>query len=164
MDFILNLLANESEAANSNANANTPAGGSGWFLWALVGLMVLFLVYTFISGRKRNKKMEEEKARLSDIHPGYKVTTIGGVVGTVVEVDDETNSFVLKTGTEDNCSYLTFDKQAIYQSSNPAEQTETATEEKVAEETPVEETVAEETSTEEKAAEETSTEEKGENA
>ncbi|MBR1868071.1 MAG: preprotein translocase subunit YajC, partial [Clostridia bacterium] len=94
MNFIFNLL--ESESQTGAANANAPQGGS-WFLWVFVALMALFLVYTFISGKRRNKKMEEEKAKLSDIHPGYKVTTIGGVVGTVVEVDDETNSFVLKT-------------------------------------------------------------------
>ena len=40
---------------------------------------------------------------------------IGGVCGEVVEIDDEENTFVLKTGTGDCVSYLKFDKQAIYQ-------------------------------------------------
>ena len=123
MSFLFNLLESATDSANTTATVN---GGSGqWFLWGMVGLLVLFLVYTFISGRKRNKKMEEERAKRNDIHPGYKVTTIGAIMGTVVEVDDENNTFVLKTGTEENPSYIKFDKQAIYASENPFEQTAT---------------------------------------
>ena len=63
--------------------------------------------------------MEEEKSKREDIHPGYKVTTIGGIVGTVVAVDEEENSFVLETGYQDSVCMIKFDKQAIYTSLNP---------------------------------------------
>lgn len=109
-----NFLADETTAANPNSNL---------FLWILLGFMVLFLVYSFISGNKRRKKMAEEQEKRNDIHPGYKVTTIGGIVGVVEEVDNDANTFVLRTGTEDNPSYIKFDKQAIYLSENPLEKT-----------------------------------------
>ncbi len=89
------------------------------FLIVLGVLLVAFLIYSFISGNKRKKRMEEEQAKRNDIHPGYKVTTIGGIIGTVVSVDEETNSFVLMTGDEENQSHIKFDKQAIYMSENP---------------------------------------------
>ncbi|MBO4323666.1 MAG: preprotein translocase subunit YajC [Clostridia bacterium] len=100
--------------------------GTNWFLWVLIGFMVLFLVYSFISGNKRRKKMAEEQEKRSDIHPGYKVTTIGGIMGVVESVDNDANTFVLKTGTEESPAFIKFDKQAIYTSENPFAQEETA--------------------------------------
>ena len=47
--------------------------------------------------------------------------TIGGIVGTVVSVDDEANTFVLQTGSDENPNYIKFDKVAIYSSEDPNE-------------------------------------------
>ena len=131
----INLLAESTSATESGAAQASP-NSNGYFLWILLGVLVIFLVWTFISGRKRRKQMEEETKKKNDIHPGYKVTTIGGIIGTVVEVDDEANTFVLETGTEDNKICIKFDKQAIYTSTNPFENnvSETATEEENKEE------------------------------
>ena len=124
-----NILAEEGVTTQSN-----------WMLWILIGFMVLFLVYSVISGNSRRKKMAEEQEKRNDIHPGYKVTTIGGIIGVVEEVDNETNTFVLKTGTEDAPCFIKFDKQAIYLSENPFKKAEEekAEEQTVTEETPVE--------------------------
>ncbi len=89
------------------------------FLVVLGAILIAFMVYNFISGNKRKKQMQEEQAKRNDIHPGYKVTTIGGIIGTVVSVDEAENSFVLMTGGVENPSFLKFDKQAIYTSENP---------------------------------------------
>ena len=67
---------------------------------------------------KDNKKKQKNfNDTINAIKPGSKVKTIGGICGEVVEIDDEENTFVLKTGTSDGgeVSYLKFDKQAIYQ-------------------------------------------------
>ena len=47
------------------------------------------------------------------------------------ELNDEENTFVVETGTDDKKSYIKLDKQAIYQTASPVE--ETATEEKAEE-------------------------------
>ena len=112
---IFNLLDSESGAQMSSGGLF----GNNVFFWVLIVILALFLVYSFISGRKRRKQMEEQKEKRNDIHPGYKVTTIGGIIGTVVEVDNDANTFVLATGTEENTHYIKFDKQAIYNSENP---------------------------------------------
>lgn len=103
--MLFNLLAEE--------------GGKGFNLQTLIPiiiivvLLVAFFVWSFISQRKKQKNFNET---IAAVRPGSKVKTIGGIVGTVVEVDDEEGTFVLRTGdSAGNESYMKFDKQAIYQ-------------------------------------------------
>lgn len=81
--------------------------------WIILGVLVAFLialyVYTHISGKKQKEKMVNA---LNNLKIGDKVTTIGGVKGEVVELDEET--FVIKTGTESNYSFMRFVRNAIY--------------------------------------------------
>ena len=113
------------ESATESAAAKT---STNYTIWIILGILVVFFVVNYFFSRKRNKKLAEEQEKKSAIKPGYTVTTIGGVIGEVVEVDEEENSFVLKTGSGENCSYMKFDKQAIYTSKAPAGE-EPATEE-----------------------------------
>ncbi len=79
----------------------------------IVVLLIAFFVWSFISQKKKQKAFT---VTVNAVRPGSKVKTIGGIVGEVVEVNDEENTFVLKTGdSEGNYSYMKFDKQAIYQ-------------------------------------------------
>ena len=84
------------------------------FIGVIVVLLVAFFVWSYISNKKKQKNFNDT---INAIKPGSKVKTIGGICGEVVEIDDEENTFVLKTGTSDGgeVSYLKFDKQAIYQ-------------------------------------------------
>ena len=101
--MLINLLA-ESES------------GSNWtsYIWIIVLLVLLvaFFVWSFISQKKKQKAYTEQ---INAVKPGCKVKTIGGICGTVVSIDGEENTFVLKTGEEGSECYIKFDKQAIYQ-------------------------------------------------
>ena len=123
--MLFNLLAEE--------------GGKGFNLQTLIPiiiivvLLVAFFVWSFISQRKKQKNFNET---IAAVRPGSKVKTIGGIVGTVVEVDDEEGTFVLRTGdSAGNESYMKFDKQAIYQTDAKPEP---AAEKKEKEEAPAE--------------------------
>ncbi len=132
--MLINLLAAEGENASSFWD----------YLWIIVIVVLLaaFLVWSFISQRKKQKQFNET---INAIKPGSKVKTIGGIVGEVVEINDEEGTFVLRTGdSEGNFSYMKFDKQAIYQTdakpepvteekSEPAEAAEEKAEEPVSE-------------------------------
>lgn len=88
-----------------------------WLTYVIFGVIILaiiaLLVWSFLSNKKRKKEFENT---ISAIKPGSKVKTIGGIIGEVVEVNEEEGTFVLKTGDEfGNCSFMKFDKQAIYQ-------------------------------------------------
>ncbi len=89
----------------------------------LAVIIVAFIAYSIFSNRKRRKQMDEEREKRDAIQPGYKITTIGGIVGTVVEIDKEGNTFVLETGVGENKCTVTFDKQAIYTFEAPVSET-----------------------------------------
>lgn len=127
----------------------------------IVVILIAFFVWSFLSQRKKQKAFNDT---VNSIKPGSKVKTIGGIVGEVVEVNEGEGTFVLKTGdSQGNCSYMKFDKQAIYQTdAKPEEKTEVKEEEKQeSAEQPAEEVSEqpEEAKTEEKA-EETEKEDK----
>ena len=136
----MNLLALLAEQS-SGTGAEQPKGNNTQtiIMWViLIVVIVAFFVWSTISNKKRQK---QEQEKLASIKVGDKVKTIGGVCGYIVELNDEENTFVVETGYGDKKSYIKFDKQAIYQTASPVE--ETATEEEKAEEK-VEETTTEE--------------------
>lgn len=110
------------------------------FTYVILGVMIVAIVVMFIFSGKRRKKQEEEAKKLIDsVKPGNKVKTIGGICGIVVEVDNEENTFVLETGTEQSGKcFIKFDRQAIYQTDAVADK------DVKTEEAPVEEVVTEE--------------------
>ena len=85
----------------------------------LIALMVVFFIYSHISNKKRQKKAQE---MVDSIKVGDKMKTIGGICGTVYEINDEQGTIVLETGTDAYKSYIKFDKAAIYQVGEAAEQ------------------------------------------
>ncbi|MGN0812187.1 MAG: preprotein translocase subunit YajC [Candidatus Coproplasma sp.] len=151
--MLFSLLAEE----NATNNANN------WVSYVLIGVLVVILIASMIIMNRRSKKREQEAKELIDaVKPGNKVTTIGGIVGIVVEVNPDDNTIVLETGSEVNGkSYIKFIRQAIYESDavvdkkaaeTKAEEAEAPAEE-VADEPPVE-TATEEVAPVEEAKEE----------
>ena len=121
--FLFNLLADATgSGGDTNTNTNTTAqngclGMPSWVMYVILGvILVAWIVFSYFTNKKRREKAEAETAKRNAIKPGFKVTTIGGIVGTVVEVDEENNTFVLQTGNDEHPSLLTFDKLAIYNS------------------------------------------------
>ena len=125
----------------------------------IIVLLIAFFVWSFLSQKKKQTAYNET---INAIRPGSKVKTIGGIVGEVVEVNDEEGTFVLRTGdSAGNVSFMKFDKQAIYQTDAtpaPAEskaEEASAAEEPAQAEAPAEEAPAEEAEkTEEKSEDE----------
>ena len=101
----------------------------------IIVAMIGLLVWQTISGKKKQKEAQE---MLNQLKIGDRVKTIGGVCGFVAEINDAENTFVLETGTDDNKSYVKFDKGAIYQTA-PAQGNAVAAEETKPEETTEEE-------------------------
>lgn len=111
---IFNLLTSSSGESTGGGN-----GGGNTVLLIVLGVFVVgWIVLSFFTNKKRKKQAEEESKK-RDVKPGFIVTTIGGIVGTVVSVDEENSTFILETGSEENHSQLKFDKLAIYNSVDP---------------------------------------------
>ncbi|MBE7001985.1 MAG: preprotein translocase subunit YajC [Ruminococcaceae bacterium] len=61
-------------------------------------LLIMVAVFYFMLIRPENKRKKEAEQMRSSIKNGDKVTTIGGIMGTVVDV--KSDSFVLETSAD----------------------------------------------------------------
>ena len=71
------------------------AGGMGSTIIMMVAMLGIFY---FMLIRPENKRKKEAEQMRSAVKTGDKITTIGGVVGTVVSVKDD--KIVLETGAD----------------------------------------------------------------
>lgn len=105
MQLFFNLL--------SESNATSGSSSGGWLIWVIFGvLMVALIIFNYFSRKKQQKAAEEKMAGLV---PGSRIKTIGLICGTVISIDDVQNTVLIETGDGASVSYLTIDKQAIYQ-------------------------------------------------
>ncbi len=79
------------EAADT-ASTTGGLGGTIFMLVAMVGIFYFMLI------RPENKRKKEAEALRSGVKVGDKITTIGGITGTVVNVKDD--KFVMETGSD----------------------------------------------------------------
>lgn len=112
--------------ASADVLAQSAGGSNITFLIMIVGFIALMY---FVMIRPQRKKQREQQDMQSNVAPGARVMTIGGLYGTVVDSDDET---VTLEASDDN--FLVFARQAIAKVITPAETTEAADEAPAAEE------------------------------
>lgn len=79
-----------------NLLANPMAGNQT--VSTIIMLVVMVGVFYFLLIRPENKRKKEAEQLRSNIKVGDQITTIGGIVGTVVSVKDE--KFVIETGAD----------------------------------------------------------------
>lgn len=117
--MIWNLLS-ETVGSGTSSGSNT-GGNNSYLMWIMLALLLVVLgVMMFTSSRANKKRQKEAEAKLNGLRVGDKVKTIGGICGTIVEIDDSDNTFVLETGTNGvGGNYIKFDKVAVYESTHP---------------------------------------------
>ena len=81
----------------TTTDATSTLGGSST-ITMLVTLALMIGVFYFLMIRPENKKKKEAENMRSSLKTGDKITTIGGIVGTVVDVKDE--KFVIETSAD----------------------------------------------------------------
>lgn len=98
---------------------------NNWGTWVMLGiLVVLIVVFMIFNARsKKNNKAAQDEMFKSYV-PGSIVTTIGGIVGTIVSVDDINETFVMETGMGDSKTTMKFLKKAVYKIERPEEHKE----------------------------------------
>ena len=75
----------------------TPDAGAG-MMSMLITLVPMFLIFYFLLIRPENKRKKEAEAMRSAIKKGDKITTIGGIVGTVVDIKED--KIVIESGAD----------------------------------------------------------------
>jgi preprotein translocase subunit YajC len=82
---------------------------SGSSLWVtLMPFVLMFAIFYFLLIRPQQRKSRERSSMLNALKKGDKVTTIGGMHGTIEQISDDT--IVLKVN---DVTKLTFDRSAI---------------------------------------------------
>ena len=77
---------------NAGMDAGTGMGST------MVMLVVMLAVFYFMLIRPENKRKKEAEEMRASVKKGDKVTTIGGIVGTVVDVKE--NNIVIETSAD----------------------------------------------------------------
>jgi len=87
--------------------AQEAAGGGN--IWGMIlPFVLMFAVFYFLLIRPQQKKQKQRNAMLGQLKKGDKVTTIGGLHGTIVEITDDT--VVLRVN---DTMKVTFERSAI---------------------------------------------------
>jgi len=107
-------------------------GNNGMLIW----IVVMIAVFYFLIIRPQKKREKAERMLRNSIQPGDEIVTIGGFVGKVLSVKDDTVTF--ETGADR--TKLTIKKYAIQSRTSPQQEVK---EEPVAEESAEKATFAE---------------------
>ena len=104
----LNLLA---VATNATQTTGTNAEQMPWYYQysSIIMLVLVFAVMYFVLIRPQRKRQKEEQKMRDDLRVGDEITTIGGIVGRVVNV--KSDNLIIETGADRN--KLTIKKWAI---------------------------------------------------
>ena len=98
-----------------NLLAEEEGKGNNWMIYIFLGVFVLLMVgMYFINGRNRKKQQQQQENMFARIGIGTEIKTIGGIIGTVVELDAEAGTYVIETGIGDKKATMKIDKLAIY--------------------------------------------------
>lgn len=88
-----------------------PDAGASTMMWQqMIGIFLVVGVFWFMMSRGRRKEQQRYQDMLNNLKKNDRVQTIGGVIGTVVEVRD--NEVVLKVDESSNVK-MRFVRNAI---------------------------------------------------
>ena len=99
---ILNFFEPAADASDGN--------DLSWIMWVVLGVLLVGMVLMMIIPNRRQKKRAAEM--MSKLAVGSIVTTIGGIVGEVVQMDDY--NIWIETGLEESKTTMKFLRQAIH--------------------------------------------------
>lgn len=81
---------------------------SGSNVTFLISLVLMVAIFYFLLIRPQQRRVKQQRSLVGSLHVGDEVITIGGMFGTILEIDDE--SITLDAGAGTRLRYL---KQAV---------------------------------------------------
>ena len=76
------------------AYAQTGGAPGGLDLISLMPLLLIFVVFYFLLIRPQQKKMKQHRDMISALKRGDRVLTAGGIIGTVVKIEEDNTLLV----------------------------------------------------------------------
>lgn len=74
------------------------SNGAGWI--TILYMVLIVGVFYFLLMRPQQKRKKQEEKMRSSVQVGDDITTIGGVVGRVVGIKEDTGTLIIETGTD----------------------------------------------------------------
>lgn len=93
-----------------DTTTSTTPTGNNWVTYVILGVLVVGMILLMVIPQRKQKKRAEEM--MAKLGIGSVVTTIGGIVGVVVQLDD--THIWLETGLDDSKTTMQFLRQAIH--------------------------------------------------
>lgn len=107
---MIDMLLLVAQATAPSGGPAPAAPGTGDFLRTMLPLIAAMLVFWWLMSRGRTKERKRYEDMLGSLKRGDRVQTIGGVLGTIVDVRD--NEVVLKVDESSNVK-IRFTRGAI---------------------------------------------------
>ena len=95
----------------------TDAAATGGMMSTVIMMVAMLGIFYFMLIRPENKRKKEAEQMRSSVRKGDKITTIGGIIGTVVDVKE--NNIVIETSAD--LVRIEFAKWAISSNETAAE-------------------------------------------
>lgn len=98
----------------SNLTSTVGQSASSGFLGTIMSILpfaLIILVFYFLMIRPQRKQQKEQESMRNSIEVGDQITTIGGIVGTVRQIKDDGDIYVIETGA--NNDRMTIRKWAV---------------------------------------------------
>jgi preprotein translocase subunit YajC len=89
-----------SSAFAQTASAAAPGGDMQSSLMSMLPLVLMFVVLYFVMIRPQMKKQKEAKAMIDALAKGDEVVTVGGMLGKVTKLSDNSLSLEVANGVE----------------------------------------------------------------
>ncbi|MGO9621439.1 MAG: preprotein translocase subunit YajC [Desulfobaccales bacterium] len=71
------------------AGSDAPAGAASGFTSFMLPMVFMVAIFYFLLIRPQQQKAKEHKALLANLKKGDRVITNGGIIGTIVNIDDQ---------------------------------------------------------------------------
>lgn len=121
---LLNFLSDGASGGSSQ-----PAGGANsWVMIVVFAVLIVGMVLMMIIPQRKQKKAQEEM--MSKLKVGCVITSIGGIVGEVVQLDDQ--NVWIETGVDGSKTTMKLLRQAIHSIAPAPGSAEAVAEEKAA--------------------------------
>ncbi len=81
-------------------DTSSALGSSTSMWWTIIYMVLIVGVFYLLLIRPQQKKKKQEEKMRSNVQIGDEIVTIGGIVGRVVGIKEDTDMLVIETGAD----------------------------------------------------------------
>ena len=94
----MNIFLTAADAASTADTAAADAGLAGQGITTIIMLVAMVAVFYFFMYRPQKKQEKETAAMRNSLQVGDEITTVGGIIGKVISINEET--VMIETGRD----------------------------------------------------------------